>query len=204
MSNTIPISIWLTQISKLPPTIRVVLNNRSETDETYTLVTWGSPLDPLAGGLGLMEITLPLLGGNRLNGPLFPVPTVTLVNRWATGLLSAFDAFVTLPPGKPVSIDMVLSDHVDMAGPGRGGRCCGFSGWLRGVDGLRRGEGNWLGWRWTWCARYEGGRPASVPDDGDWVKWKPRKRWSGLTVPTTGTTAAAAGCQVNWTGGAET
>ncbi|KAK3346359.1 hypothetical protein B0T25DRAFT_277653 [Lasiosphaeria hispida] len=84
-----------------PPTITLTITNPSS--DPYTLLTWGSPLDPLALPLGLLAITLP----SGLPLPLEP-PRILVKRRTPPPA----EDFVTIEPGGAASRDVVLRPPV--------------------------------------------------------------------------------------------
>ncbi|KAM7197116.1 hypothetical protein V8F33_005775 [Rhypophila sp. PSN 637] len=94
--------------SEPEPAVRITVKNTS-IDETYTILKWSSPLDPLALALGLVSVFIP----SREDGPgtRFDIPQIMLKRA----IPPPEDAFVTLAPGESAFHNIVLrGPAVDM------------------------------------------------------------------------------------------
>ncbi|KAM7202969.1 hypothetical protein V8F20_004216 [Naviculisporaceae sp. PSN 640] len=109
--SSLSLSVSLAQQPATNPTIRVTVKNISQ-DETYTILKWSSPLDPLALALGLVPVTVPSARlGEEGPGTPFDIPQI-MIRR---AMPPPADAFVTLSPGESESHDIVLRDPaIDM------------------------------------------------------------------------------------------
>jgi len=103
-SNSPPLSLGLAQTSNSPPTVNITVTNNSPT-ETYTMLKWSSPLDPLALHLGLISVTIP---SDSSPSTPFEVPRIMLKRA----MPPPDDAFVILAPGESASQDIVFRDPV--------------------------------------------------------------------------------------------
>lgn len=110
-STALSLSLSLSQVTKPQapdPTVRVTVENTS-THETYTILKWSSPLDPLALPLGLISVNVPSKGLE--SGTSFEIPKIMLKRM----MPPPEDAFVTLAPGESKSHDVVFRDPaIDM------------------------------------------------------------------------------------------
>lgn len=104
--------VTLEQTSRaVPPTLALrVTNNNTAT--TLTLLTWDSPLDPLALPLGLLR-----LGAGTAADPAIDVPVVKIGRK----MPPREDDLVTLAPGESRANLVVLSERLVPADRLRGG-----------------------------------------------------------------------------------
>jgi len=95
--SPLPLKITLSPISHSPPSILVTLKNTSPS-QTYTLLTWSTPLDPQALNLGLFHFK------NLDTGEELEVPKL-MVNRL---LPAKKEDLEEVGPGKEVRREVVL------------------------------------------------------------------------------------------------
>ncbi|KAK3320235.1 hypothetical protein B0T19DRAFT_404747 [Cercophora scortea] len=98
---SLPLSLSLSQQSISPPTLLTTITNTSPS-ETYTLLTWSSPLDTLALQLGLVAITTPP------DDTPFPTPKI-MVKR---AMPPPTTSLVTLAPGESASQEVVFREPI--------------------------------------------------------------------------------------------
>ncbi|KAK1777214.1 hypothetical protein QBC45DRAFT_331264 [Copromyces sp. CBS 386.78] len=85
-----------------PPTLRLTLRNTSPS-VPITLLTWSSPLDPLAIQLGLIQISSPSNPSNKMDFPEL------MIKR---AMPPPEDALVTLGPGEARSQEVVMREPI--------------------------------------------------------------------------------------------
>ncbi|KAK3314169.1 hypothetical protein B0H66DRAFT_373048 [Apodospora peruviana] len=177
--ESLPISLILSleQTSATPPTMRLTVTNTSDT-ETYTLLTWSSPLDPLALALGLVTVAIPSPDNEKSTVP-FPIPQIMLRRVMPPPM----DAFVTLSPGESASNEVVFRDPVvDMAAlvDAAAGSAAdpGNVKVFVSAGNDEDEDGGVVVWKGK---RKENLMAAQIEslgrDDESVVKWKPRKIW---------------------------
>lgn len=95
------LAVSLEQTTKTsPPTLAIRVTNNST--RTLTILTWESPLDPLALQLGLLR-----LGAGSEADPTIEVPTVKVSRKMPPGE----DSLVTLAPGESRANLVVLKER---------------------------------------------------------------------------------------------
>lgn len=125
-----PLSVSLHQTN--PTTLTARLTNTDATT-SYTLVTWDTPLDPLALKLGLATIALP-------DGTVLDLPTIQVRRKYPP----AADSIVTLAPGESREQAFALEGPVvpvERIREGGGRALVRLSGaWQAGVWAVQGGE----------------------------------------------------------------
>lgn len=98
-SKFIPgIEFHLSQISRSPPSVLVTLKNQNP-DSAFTLLKWGTPLDPLAPNLGVFKLV------DVDTGESVPI-NVLMINRKTP---PPRDQLVTIIPGTEESVEVVFN-----------------------------------------------------------------------------------------------
>ncbi|KAK3343259.1 hypothetical protein B0H65DRAFT_244475 [Neurospora tetraspora] len=102
--SPIPLSLTISQpnATAAPPTLLLTLANTSP-DVPITLLTWSSPLDPLALQLGLIHISSPSNSSNKIDFPKL------MIKR---AMPPPEDALVTLGPGEARSQEVVMREPI--------------------------------------------------------------------------------------------
>ncbi|KAF2014843.1 hypothetical protein BU24DRAFT_423755 [Aaosphaeria arxii CBS 175.79] len=97
-ATTVPgIEFKLSQISRSPPSILVTLKNHSPSS-TYTLLKWGTPLDPLAQNLGVFKLN------NADTGEEVSIDIIKISRK----MPPPRDALVTIMPGTEESTEVIF------------------------------------------------------------------------------------------------
>ncbi|KAF5023226.1 hypothetical protein F66182_4734 [Fusarium sp. NRRL 66182] len=105
LSYTMPVAlrqleVAISQLEKDPPTIQVTVANKN--DSPVTILTYGSPLDPLAIQLGMLYIT-----PKGESKPL-EILQIEAQRLWPP----AEDALVEVAPGKTATYELTLQEPV--------------------------------------------------------------------------------------------
>ncbi|EKG20508.1 hypothetical protein MPH_02231 [Macrophomina phaseolina MS6] len=99
--NLSHLHISLSQTASSPPTLSLAVTN-THPSSPLTLLTWNTPLDPLALQLGLLEV--------RAAGAHEPLPLATI--KVSRKLPPGADSLVTLAPGESRAQEVVLREPI--------------------------------------------------------------------------------------------